>query len=44
MGEKDFMNLETLNLSYNKIDFESIRSLYLCRNLKFLDLAANNLE
>ena len=33
-----------LNLSYNKLNPESIRSLYQCRNLKQLDLAANNLE
>jgi len=40
----DFVGLEVLNLSYNKLNFESIRSLYICRNLKQLDLAANNLE
>jgi len=40
----DFVGLEMLNLSYNKLNFESIRSLYICRNLKQLDLAANNLE
>lgn len=44
LGEKDFDNLEVLNLSYNKIHFEGIRNLYQCRNLKHLDLAANNLE
>ena len=33
-----------LNLSYNKINFESISNLYRCRNLRTLDLAANNLE
>ena len=36
--------LEMLNLSYNKLNYESIRNLYQCRNLKQLDLAANNLE
>ena len=44
LGEKDFSGLENLNLSYNKLNFESIRSLYSCKNLKQLDLAANNLE
>jgi Leucine-rich repeat (LRR) protein len=44
LSDKDFINLEVLNLSYNKFNFESIRSLYTCRNLKQLDLAANNLE
>ena len=38
------MALESLNLSYNKLTFESIRNLYQCQNLKQLDLAANNLE
>lgn len=44
LGEKDFANLEMLNLSYNKIHYEGIRNLYQCTNLKQLDLAANNLE
>jgi len=44
LSEKDFNNLEILNLSYNKFNFESIRNLYHCKNLKELDLAANNLE
>ena len=44
LGDKDFMALECLNLSYNKLNFESIRNLYQCQNLKQLDLAANNLE
>jgi len=44
LGEKDFNSLEVLNLSYNKLGFESIRNLFTCRNLKSLDLAANNLE
>lgn len=38
------MALESLNLSYNKLNFDSIRNLYQCKNLKQLDLAANNLE
>ena len=33
-----------LNLSYNKLNYESIRNLYICKNLRILDLAANNLE
>ena len=44
LGDKDFMALESLNLSYNKLNFDSIRNLYQCKNLKQLDLAANNLE
>ena len=44
MGEKDFNSLEVLNLSYNKLTYESIRHLYTCSQLKSLDLAANNLE
>jgi Leucine-rich repeat (LRR) protein len=36
--------LEVLNLSYNKLTFESIRSLYICQSLKILDLASNSLE
>ena len=44
LGDKDFMALESLNLSYNKLNFESIRNIYQCKNLKQLDLAANNLE
>ena len=44
LSDKDFTNLEVLNLSYNKFNFDSIRSLYSCTNLKQLDLAANNLE
>ena len=44
LSDKDFNSLEVLNLSYNKLNFESIRNLYTCRNLRSLDLAANNLE
>ena len=40
----DYNNLENLNLSYNKLNPESIRNLYALKNLKVLDLAANNLE
>ena len=44
MSEQDFTNLESLNLSYNKISPESLRNLYQISNLKVLDLAANNFE
>lgn len=44
LAENDFQNLEFLNLSYNKIQYENLRNLYTLQNLKMLDLAANNLE
>ena len=44
LSEMDYTNLESLNLSYNKLNPESIRNLYALKNLKVLDLAANNLE
>ena len=44
LNEKDFNQLEVLNLSYNKLSHESIRNLYVCKKLKTLDLAANNFE
>jgi Leucine-rich repeat (LRR) protein len=31
LQERDFTALEILNLSYNKLNFESIRSLYVCK-------------
>jgi len=42
--EKDFSNLEVLNLSYNRINPDSLRQLYFCKQLKVLDLASNSLE
>jgi len=36
--------LEILNLSYNRINVESIRNLYICKALKNLDISANSLE
>lgn len=39
----EFQRLETLNLSFNKISPASLRNLYTCKQLKSLDLSANNL-
>ena len=44
LSPSDFTSLECLNLSYNKLDHESIRNLYQITTLKTLDLAANNFE
>lgn len=44
ISAKDFTNLEKLNLSYNQINMQSIKSLYPLQRLKVLDLASNNLE
>lgn len=44
MQDKDFSNLEVLNLSYNRINPDSLRQLYFCKQLKVLDLASNSLE
>lgn len=43
MGPKDFTNMEYLNLAYNQLTQDSIRSLYALGNLKKLDLSSNNL-
>lgn len=43
LARDDFERLETLNLSYNSITPASIRSLYLLKRLRHLDLQANNL-
>jgi Leucine-rich repeat (LRR) protein len=41
---KDFANLEILNLGYNAVTVDSIRSLYACTKLKSLDLSSNHLD
>ena len=40
----DFANLEILNLAYNNLTVDSVRSLYACSKLKKLDLSSNHLE
>lgn len=44
LNNEDFTNLEVLNLSYNRISVESIRNLFICKQIKNLDLSANSLE
>jgi len=44
LNEKDFNQLEVLNLSYNKLNYQCISNLYVCKKLKTLDLAANNFD
>ena len=34
LNDKDFNQLEVLNLSYNKLNYECIRNLYVCKKLK----------
>lgn len=36
--------MEVLNLSYNRIQADSLRQLFVCKQLKVLDLASNSLE
>lgn len=43
LQSSDFEKLEIINLSYNSITPASIRSLYIAKKLKHLDLQANNL-
>lgn len=44
LSEHDFSNLENLNLSYNRLQPESIRSLFVCTQLRQLNLSSNSLE
>lgn len=44
LSPKDFASLEVLNLAFNQISQDSIRSLYACTRLKKLDLSSNGLQ